>query len=570
MSFHARLALGSAVQGGNVSQAGFRRIRRIILSLRLGLTLAILVAAVALAWYQREHHIKQAHTYADGLVVAMADHTRASLQSMSQGLEVLADEGIQKRSDAEALNLLRRQLESQGGTRALFLIGSDGRIRAHTKGATGDALDRDFWRALSQPTLKPLFLGHRQPGLGKLSDILPLALRLQDGKQFAGIVGAALEPAYFLGFFQSLHPQYEASFTLLRQGEPLIESGPQQEEHPDITALRLLPEYGLELELHVSEAAILAEVRREVTRQFGLALLSLAVLWLLSSALLRRLKAQEALLYTLRRAEAGFAQSGLAMLWLQPDGRIDAANGAAGRLLDSSPERLVRRHVSELFQGLDAEAWRRHWRQLQAEGVGHLELGRRLDEGAVQLLALDSSHVVVDGFDQIMVVLMAMDTGRQADLRLRQIFRHAREYLALFSARNEVFTLLEANRPRLSPGSEADPDDSAALGIGEDLQQVATVRLGLKPAQADFLQAMFRACVTAKRAMSFGASVDLGLGTRYHAISISPVMDEEGEVDALLVSLRDNHDQQRLLDALEQDLGRLQAELRERDRKAAG
>lgn len=567
-SAHAAEIAELEVAGAATTRAGFNRLRRLILGLRMGLTLAVLAGAGLQAWYEQQHQLERATLYADSLAAAVEDHARASLDTIASTLRFLDADGLANASPAEQLHRLQEHQHSLPGASALFLVNSSGELVAHSSKTTGDVHERDFWRAQSQPGAPALFVGRRQPALGgPLTDILPLTLRLQHGERFAGLLGASLSTSYFQDFFLRLKPEYQAGYVILRQGEPVLDSGRMPDSSARLQVRRELPEYGLTVQLYIPKAVVLAQARLDVLRQMALALFVVLALWAICGALLRRLRQQEDILYHARRAEAGLASSQQATLWVQPDGRLQSANAAASRLLGRSSQELEQQHIYQVFGNLDSDAWRRHWRHLQGNKAGLLDLYWRHNGDEPVQVSLSTHHVAFDGFEYALVFLSNLDSRRMADMRLRQIFRHAREYLALFQLdEGERFVLTEANRPRLAPGADADEE---VLGVGEELRHVATARLGLKPAQVDFLQAMFRACATARRPMSFGASVDLGLGEQYHTINLSPVVDERGVVEAVLLGLRNSDDQHRLLDTLELEIRRLQAELRQRARPEA-
>ena len=365
--------------GGNASRFGGTALCVVVVVIVLG-------GAGLLIWLDRVDTLRDAHSSALRLSHLLSEQTERTVQAVDLMLAGLAESlaaapGVPEH-DAAFQDRSRALLSASPFVRALFVIGPDGFITQDTDHPHTPRLslaDRDYFRVQVERDAG-LYIGTplRSRSVGVWFLGMSRRIPSPDGR-FAGIVAAAVEPAYFERFYGGLMLGTTDSIALFRRDGTLIARYPNVESaigtsyasyEPFESRLRTAPVGSLEsagviggtmrilaysvvddlpliVTVGLDKEAVLADWRQRAlvasTAAFGIALLGAASLILLLQryrqrvAMERRL-AQAQKLDAVGRMAAGIVHDFRNLLGAMASGvrliRRRAADDALGPILD--------------------------------------------------------------------------------------------------------------------------------------------------------------------------------------------------------------------------------------------
>lgn len=190
------------------------------------LVLAALASFGGLASYRAS--LQAAHTQVSTFSRLLQEQTSALFQSVELTLD-----GFEREQpltlppfDAEFIAHMRERVDDLAYVRALFVLDQQGQLIQDTDPQQSNPVvlaDRSYFRAiLTEPALD-FFVA--EPVLSRTEDVwsIPVLHRLIDESgEFAGLIGAAVEPRYLNAFYQELELGEEAAIALFdRQGNIL-------------------------------------------------------------------------------------------------------------------------------------------------------------------------------------------------------------------------------------------------------------------------------------------------------------------------------------------------------------
>ena len=198
--------------------------------------LAMAAIVAAFVYGERKEALHRAARNSEALVLALDAHTVRTFQAVDITLAAVAAalrsaQGLQKHDPSFRQMLAARLDALQPYTRAIFVIGPDGRIMHDTDyPATPDIplTDRDYFQAhLKDPALLRTITGPLRSRSG-LGWFLAVTHRI-NGPQFGGVVAAAMLPSYFEAMYGDLGLGTSDAVMLFHRDGTLIARYPAEE-----------------------------------------------------------------------------------------------------------------------------------------------------------------------------------------------------------------------------------------------------------------------------------------------------------------------------------------------------
>ncbi|MDH4190075.1 MAG: PAS domain-containing protein [Betaproteobacteria bacterium] len=203
----------------------YRRLRGVLIAVYLGIVAVTVLVSALYLWseYRDIHRATVAHTGA--LTRALEEHvlrtfTALDLQLRNTGRRLAETHALERPSSPAMVALLRREKPAIEFVRSLYTYDAAG--RGHTTSLGADigklhARDTEHFRKILESGGDGLEIGRVIPGPVTRRPSIQIARGILDGNgRFAGIIGTAIEPAYFESFYKDLALDQGASLALLR------------------------------------------------------------------------------------------------------------------------------------------------------------------------------------------------------------------------------------------------------------------------------------------------------------------------------------------------------------------
>ena len=320
------------------------RQRTTLSAVGLVMVLAVLLGAIATAWWLRQAAIADQRVRLDDVATLLAQHAARTADSVDLVLGVLAERigsgPPDARSDAEELRqLLRDHIAGQPHIRAVLYLDAGGRGRGDSEAAPArqiDASDRAYFRSHLDRPGRELYVD--VPVWSRISTqwtvVLSRRVQSADGT-FLGVVVAGLDPGVFSDFYRGLSIGGMSTMSLMRTDSELVARHPPDDaamakpvvlaEAADrrrvVSAMRTVERYPLTVLIAMPLKAALAGWEHQVTVIGGVTIAILLALGLIGLLLLdqsERLERSvgalasardEAIRARLREEDAGRAKS---------------------------------------------------------------------------------------------------------------------------------------------------------------------------------------------------------------------------------------------------------------------
>ena len=347
--------------------------------------IVIALTAMTLSISRRKHDaIADAERVGSSLVLVLAEHVARTVQSVDLITGAVSADALPLLQDPGATPTARRVLADYiAGVpqiRSLIVVDSDGNA---VEQAGGSALklnvaDREYFQVLTGKPTKRLHIGLPVRFRGDGSWVIPMARRIEDDSgQFAGIVVAAVEPAYLDKLFGTIASRDGSTVALYREDGyrlvrypfleeeisrfigttglftehlPLADAGTYRDKgvisgERRIFNYRRVPFYPLIVRTSIGEAAVLAAWRIEATRIGAASLAGCFVMGALTIAISSQLRRRERLTGDLQESEQRYrtlletAQEGV---WLvDRDFHVEYVNSRMAEMIGYLPAEIV-------------------------------------------------------------------------------------------------------------------------------------------------------------------------------------------------------------------------------------
>lgn len=318
---------------------------------------AVLAAAIIAftsftLWYLREEALDDAERQVGKLNLVLAEQTLRAVEAVDVLLQATVDKlrGLdsQAASDGrwespEAFHeMLKAQFTGMPQIRAVFVADHAGHLLHDSRQLPPprlDISDRKYFAVHRDGYSGSLYIG--EPVMGRIDGLagFQVSRRYDDPfGSFAGVVGATLEPGYFLDLYKSIELGPGSTITLIRRDGVVLARHPHVQEYVGrslagstgftrvlpysehgtfrqtgtpgqvnrISSLRALSRYPLVLYVSMAESVALAHWRRQTVIFGGSALAGLATLLALLALLSRTFVRQEQLTGQLAASEQRF------------------------------------------------------------------------------------------------------------------------------------------------------------------------------------------------------------------------------------------------------------------------
>jgi PAS domain S-box-containing protein len=214
----------------------YRRIRLFLVATYLVIATVVVGVSALFLWSERNDVLEQAVAQTGSLTRALEEHVLRTFDAVDDqlratGRRLTEMRALERPSNAALVELLRREKPPGDHVRSMYAYDATG--RGHTTSLGADigglhARDAEHFRAILESRTDKRTVGRVTGGPVTRRPSITIARGLldQDGR-FAGIIGAAIEPAYFAEFYRSLDLEPGASLALLRDDGALLARFPQ-------------------------------------------------------------------------------------------------------------------------------------------------------------------------------------------------------------------------------------------------------------------------------------------------------------------------------------------------------
>ena len=232
--------------------AEIQRVRRRLIALGIGLTMAILAAAGLVSAIQRANVFAEARTAVENIALVLAEQTSRSIQPVDLTLrefEARLSTAAPNEWSSEVLyRLLAERAKTLSQVYALMLIGADGHVvnvSMEYPAVRVDASARDHFKYLGTHDDHALFISApaKTQHTGQWSVFLSRRINDRDGG-FAGVVVATVTLSYLGDFYRAVTPA-NGSVTLLRRDGTILVRNPPLEQEIGIRLPAGSPWYGI-------------------------------------------------------------------------------------------------------------------------------------------------------------------------------------------------------------------------------------------------------------------------------------------------------------------------------------
>lgn len=446
------------------------------------LTFAIAVLAVVWLSYEDYHEtLRATERQAVSLARSLDEHAARSFVSVEQAMQNVAEdlERTHKLDSADERWLherLKAKVELTPQIRAIVAIDSKGILRAHglefpTRQV--DLSDRGYFAYHHDHPDQALHIGEPIISRTDYKWLIPLTRRLNnpDGS-FGGVMLAGVDPAYYIGFYDSLKLERGTDVQVMRGdglllinyplditrlGENILggrwqtgiakipptsffrETDSQGNDH-FIAQLASGGAIPLIVRVCMDADRVLAPYLASTRLRIVTALLALGVLSLILFVLLRQIQRVEASEARLRLTQFTVDESPDMIVWSSTSGQIRYANRRLAEASGHSPEVLLTLNLGELIEG-DSLSWLTHGERVgEAHGVESVLRKRDGDRIPVEF-SVARIHDGQDGY--LCITARDISERKAAQEELRQHRDHLQEMIAERTA--EIRTVLDAN-----------------------------------------------------------------------------------------------------------------------------
>jgi len=222
---------GSRV-GSNTGKAdGYRRLRNILLAVFSIFSLFNIAGAGWYLWSERVELIGVEKSRSQTLSSALEEHVLRLFSDIDQQMQRSASKlvelrALERSSTPTVVEFLRQEKPQSGFVRSLHLYDASG--RGHTTSLGTDitglhARNSEHFREIFESGTDRLAIGRVTPGPVTRRPSIQVARGILDKQgRFAGIIGVALEPAYFENFYKRLGLDEGESIALLRKDGAIL------------------------------------------------------------------------------------------------------------------------------------------------------------------------------------------------------------------------------------------------------------------------------------------------------------------------------------------------------------
>lgn len=378
---------------GNTGPDPRRLLRRLRTSILVFYAVTIAIALLAVIWLSYSDYrdtLRSTERQAMSLARSLDEHATRSFVSVEQAMENVAenlvkDGGLDKLDEKWAHERLKAKVELTPQIRAIIAINAQGILRAHgleypTRQV--DLSDRGYFDYHRSHDDKILRVGDPIISRTDYKWLIPLTLRLRhpDGG-FGGVMLAGVDPAYYLGFYDSLNLDKGTTVQIMRNDGLLLINYPLDisrlgqnvigasqgplfngransaffRERSEIAGDRFVAQLAnigsvpLIVRVSLDSETVLMRYKTDTQLRIATAALVLLVLSLMLYLLLRQIERLEASEARLRLTQFAVDESPDMVLWCTNSGQLRYANH---KLVSSSGfryEALLEMNLRMLF-----------------------------------------------------------------------------------------------------------------------------------------------------------------------------------------------------------------------------
>lgn len=378
--------------------------RPLLHRLRLGIlvfyAITIAIAALAVVWLSYEDYhdtLRSTERQALSLARSLDEHATRSFVSVEQAMQNVAED-LERTGKLDSVDeqwiheRLKAKVELTPQIRAIIAIDSRGTLRAHgleypTRQV--DLSDRGYFGFHQGQASQNLRIGEPIISRTDYKWLIPLTRRLNnpDGS-FGGVMLAGVDPAYYIGFYDSLKLERGTNVQVMRGdglllinyplditrlGENMFAGNAQAQitEMPSTAFFREIDTQGndhfvaqlasggvtpLIVRVCLDANRVLAPYLANTRLRVVTATLVLGVLSLLMFMLMRQIQRVEASEARLRLTQFTVDESPDMIVWSSTGGQIRYANRRLAEASGHSPEALLTLNLGELIEG-DSLGW---------------------------------------------------------------------------------------------------------------------------------------------------------------------------------------------------------------------
>ncbi|MDQ7989158.1 MAG: PAS domain S-box protein [Candidatus Dactylopiibacterium sp.] len=360
------------------------RLRQSVLAFYALFLLITVLVVSALSYNDYAETIASAQRQAFSIARSLDEHATRSIVSVAQLLDSIAEEIEQNDSRATDDRALHERLalktELSPQIRALSVIGANGMLRVtglRYPAGILDLSDRQYFVHHRDSASDQPFVG--APMIARLDKrwLIPVSTRLVGpGGRFDGVLLAALDPGYFLHFYDSMRLDRGTHIEVLREdgvllvnypfdigdlGQNLLAADRLRNDNPiftqqtDRSGGRLVAQLAsqgpvsLFMRVSLDRERVLVRFHNATLVRVSVALLILCALSLMLGVLLfqiRRLERSEA---SLRLTQFAVNESPEMVVWCSPEGHIRYVNRRFAHVSGYAPDILLGMNLAELL-----------------------------------------------------------------------------------------------------------------------------------------------------------------------------------------------------------------------------
>jgi PAS domain S-box-containing protein len=429
------------------------------------LAVIVLVLAGGEIWRAHDATLRGAEARLATLSLALGEHTARTFQTVDLVVSNVADSiaaGDFAGKNAEDLSAeLRKRIVGVPLIIGLAIIDRDGGLVAMSRTIRPEtkppAAQRDFFVRHRDNPQFGLLVGAPFRAVVDGRWVVPVTRGLRDRNgAFAGVVAAAVDPAYLQDIYSKVRPPEGGAFALYRNDGVLLTRFPAIEEAvgKDFSHLRVFEEirrgatapfwvpsgmdnaprlvsfavpggFPLVMTAAVDRSMLLEKwgdgaLRLGLAALFTCVVIAAAVVLLLGQMRHHSRQAMALLEAERQRRFAQFAidHAGDMVLWLDLQGRITYANGAAAALVGWSAENLVGRPITDIDPDYDDATLARDIPELCRRGRMRFESTMRRRDGSDFAVEVSANHVEFEGEDRICAFVRDISEHKRAEAAL--------------------------------------------------------------------------------------------------------------------------------------------------------
>ncbi len=463
----------------------------------------ILVALVAYDLH-REYRlaVENAGAQTRGLSQLLQEHARQSMRRVELALAQASGELKDLRTDdRQSQEQVRQRLITHLPTDLLIgsfgVIDKAGQIVVSTPTdrpyLLPGASDRDYFLAHVNGSTSGIFVGAAVKSRVTDKWIIPVSVRRVSARgEFDGVFMAALDPAYFQSFYNSIEVGSDGFVTLFSREGWAVARSPFDESIAEknwaasplflnhlakassgtirqvvvadgverIYSYSSVRDYPLIVAVGISLTDGLAAWRDRMAIELALLGLLLLVLGLAGFMLSRQWRERIRVQSAYELSQISIQTASLATFWIAKDARILRVNQAACDLHGYSREQLLNMRITDLDPDFPAERWPEHWQELREKKHMVFETTHKTRAGDFMPVEVELNHIEFEGEEynfafsrDISQRLKAEEEIRRGERMLREAIDAVDEAFVLFDPQDRLVYCNEKYRC-LYPGME--------------------------------------------------------------------------------------------------------------------